>query len=382
LAASKILLGLLVAAFCGVGLPLVLGVDETIERRQGEKIKAKGVFRDAVRSSKKHLVKCFGLRWVSMMVIVPVPWSERVWALPFLTILAPSEASNRKNGKRHKTTLDWIGQMISAVQRWLPLAMLVLVTDGGLAAVKLGLHCRQLPNPVTYISRLRLDACLYDWAGPSPKGKRGPKAKKGALQLSLYQRLHDPFTQWPRLAIRSYGGTLKTLDVLSGSCLWHTDGFDPLPIRWVLVRDPLGKFQPTAFFSTNLAFSPQQILACFILRWSLEVTFQEAHAHLGLETQRQWSDLAIQRTTPALLALFSLINLIAFRLSSEHGHPLLARHSAWYVKAQPTFSDVIAFVRFFLWKHLKFTYSPVKSGLGLFPHSLLRGLVDSLCYSS
>jgi hypothetical protein len=189
-----------------------------------------------------------------MMVIVPVPWSERVWALPFLTLLAPSEASNRKNG-----------------------------------------------------------IFFYECQKKS---------------------------------------------------------------------DPLGKFQPTAFFSTNLAFSPQQILACFILRWSLEVTFQEAHAHLGLETQRQWSDLAIQRTTPALLALFSLITLIAFRLTTDQAHPLLARHSAWYVKAQPTFSDVIAFVRFFLWKHLKFTYSPVKSGLGLFPDSLLRGLVDSLCYFS
>ena len=382
LAVSKILFGVLVVAFCASGVPLMIGADETIERRKGEKITAKGVFRDAIHSSKKHVVTCFGLRWVSMMLIVPVPWSSRAWALPFLTVLAPSEESNRKAGKRHKTSLDWIGQMIAVVQRWAPRQMLVLVTDGGLAAIKLGLLCRSLRNPVTYISRLRLDARLFDWVGPQPKDKRGPKPQKGKRQMSLAARLCDPFTQWQRIAIRSYDGTLKTLDILSGTCLWHTDGFDPLPIRWVLVRDPLGKFLPTAFFSTNLSFSPQQILACFIMRWSLEVTFQESRSHLGLETQRQWSDLAIQRTTPALFGLFSLITLIAFRLTTDSGITLPARHSAWYTKSQPTFSDVIAFVRFFLWKHLKFTYSPVKSGLGLFPDSLLSGFVDSICFST
>ena len=382
LAASKILFGLLVAAFCANGLPLIIGADETVERRKGEQIQAKGVFRDAVRSSKKHVITCFGLRWVSMMLIVPVPWGTRAWALPFLTVLAPNEESNQKAGKRHKTSHDWIGQMITVVQRWCPTRLIVLVTDGGLAAIKLGLHCRSLPYPVTYLSRLRLDARLYDWAGPQPKSKRGPKPKKGSLQVSLAARLQDPFTQWQRIAIRSYGGTLKTLDIVTGTSLWHTDGLDPLPITWVLVRDPLGKFLPTAFFSTTLSFSPQQILSCFIMRWSLEVTFQESHAHLGLETQRQWSDLAIQRTTPALLGIFSLTTLIAFRLTSDLGLPLPVRNAAWYVKSHPTFSDVIAFVRFFLWKHLKFSYSPTKSRLGLFPDSLLRGFVDSICFSS
>lgn len=382
LVVSKILFGLLVAAFCVSGVPVIIGADETIERRKGKTIQAKGVFRDAVRSSKKHVVTCFGLRWVSMMVIVPMPWCLRSWALPFLTVLAPNEESNKQAGKRHKTSLDWIGQMIAVVQRWLPDTMLILVTDGGLAAIKLGLLCRSFPNPVTYISRLRLDARLYDWAGPQPKGKRGPKPKKGQLQSSLQQRLLDPTTEWTRTAIQGYGGTLKTLDILTGTSLWHTDGFDPLAIRWVLVRDPLGDFPSTAFFSTTLSFSPIQILTCFILRWSLEVTFQESHAHLGLETQRQSSDLAIQRTTPALLGLFSLITLFAFRLTADNALPLPVRSAAWYVKSHPTFSDVIAFVRFFLWKNLKFSGSTPKFGLGLFPDSLLRGFVDSICFSS
>ena len=163
LTASKILLGLLVQVFVAANTPIILGVDETLERRKGDQIKQKGVFRDAVRSSKKYLVHSFGLRWVSMMVIVSVPWSRRPWALPFLTLNAPSEATNKANGKRHKTSIDWIKQMACLVRRWLRGRQLVLVTDGGLTAVKLGLTCGALRQPVTWVSRMRLDAGLYDW---------------------------------------------------------------------------------------------------------------------------------------------------------------------------------------------------------------------------
>src|SRR3990172_7600354 len=116
---SQILLGLLVAAFSAVGVPIIVAADETLERRQGEQIQEKGVYRDAARSSKKHLVTSFGLRWVSMMLLVRVPWSSRVWALPFLTVLAPSEKTNQANGKRHKTSIRWVMQMMGQVRRWL-----------------------------------------------------------------------------------------------------------------------------------------------------------------------------------------------------------------------------------------------------------------------
>ena len=155
---SKILLGLLVGAFVSTDGTVILGADETLERRKGKHIKAKGVFRDAVRSSKTYTVKAFGLRWVSMMLLVNVPWSSRVWALPFLTVLAPSEKTNSTNNKRHKTSIDWIMQMISQVRRWLPARQLVLVVDGGLIALKLGHRCLNYTNPVTLVARFRLDA--------------------------------------------------------------------------------------------------------------------------------------------------------------------------------------------------------------------------------
>lgn len=378
--AGRILLGLIVSVLVGMGVPLVIGADETLERRKGDKIKAKGVFRDSARSSRKYTVFSFGLRWISMMVLVPVPWSTRVWALPFLTVLAPSKRTNEANGKRHKTSIDWIMQMITAVRRWIPDKIIVLVTDGGLVAVKLGLRCIGFANPVTYISRLRLNARLFDEPGPQPPGKPGPKPKKGKRQSSLKRRLKDPKTQWWEIPIPWYGGKERKIEIATGLSLWHTSGFDPLPIRWVLVRDPLGEFKPTAFFSTNQTLAPLQILTYFIMRWGLEVTFEEARAHLGLETQRQWSDLAIARTTPALLGLFSLITLLAHRLTQDQ--PLPVRTAAWYHKQEATFSDAIALVRRYLWMETEFANSPATQGLVQFPAAVLTGLVDTICYST
>jgi hypothetical protein len=377
---SRILLGLIVSVLVGMGVRVVIGADETLERRKGDEIKAKGVFRDSARSSRKHTVFSFGLRWISMMVLVSVPWSTRVWALPFLTVLAPSKRTNEANGKRHKTSIDWIMQMITAVRRWIPDKIIVLVTDGGLVAVKLGLRCARFLNPVTYISRLQLNARLFDAPGPQPSGKPGPKPKKGKRQPSLRQRLKDPKTQWGEISIPWYGGKKREIEIATGTSLWHTPGFDPLPIRWVLVRDPLGEFKATAFFSTDPTLAPLQILTYFIMRWGLEVTFEEARAHLGLETQRQWSDLAIARTTPALLGLFSLITLLAHQLTQDQ--PLPVRTAAWYQKQEATFSDAIALVRRYLWMETEFANLPATQGLVQFPAAVLTGLVDTICYST
>lgn len=378
---SRILVTLLVATFVAAGVPLLIAADETIERRSGEKIRAKGVFRDALRSSKKHVVHCFGLRWISMMLLVEVPWSKRLWALPFLTVLAPSEKTNQANRKRHKTSIDWLGQMILVVRRWFPKRALVLVVDGGLAAVKLGLRCCRLLVPVTYVSRLRLDAALYDLPVPVP-GKRGPKAKKGLRQMSLQARVSDPATVWTTVTLPWYGGTQREVDLASGTALWYTPGQEPLPVRWVLVRDRARKkpFAPQAFFATDQEVAAEQIVIWFVLRWNEEVTFEEVRAHVGVETQRQWSDLAIGRTTPALLGMFSLITLLGYHLSKDQ--PMPVRTAAWYTKRTATFADVIALVRRHLWTTLKYTNSACKSGYVPIPSEMVHGLIDTFCYAA
>ena len=341
---SRMLLGLLITLLVPPGATIVFGADDTLERRSGRQIKAKGCYRDAVRSSQKHVIRCFGLKWVAMMLLVPVPWSQRLWALPFLTALCWPEKP--RGPRRHKTSVDWVRQMMQQVRRWLPGRRLVLVVDGGFAAVSLALAC--VTNKVVMVSRLRWDAALYHPPGPQPPGKRGPKPTKGKRQRSLQGWAERSDTPWETVEVTWYSGQRKNLWVFSRTALWYTPRLPPVAIRYVVVADPEGKLRMEAFFCTDLQATPEQILDWVVMRWSVEVTFEESRAHLGVETQRQWSDKAIARTTPLLLALFSLVTVLALQLSQDGKIPVPV--TAWYHKAEPTFADCLVLVRGHLWR--------------------------------
>lgn len=371
LAAGQILLGLIVAALPR-DWPIALAVDDTIERRRGRRIKAKGCYRDPVRSSRKHVVKCFGLKWVALVVLVPVPWSLRVWALPLLTSLSWPEGSGRRAS--HKTSIDWARQMVLQVRRWLPERELILVTDGGFAAVELAGACQS--HGVTMICRLRLDAALYHPPGPQPMGKRGPKPKKGPRQRRLAEWANGSDTPWEDVEVDWYGGHRKLMRVFSRTGLWHRRGCDPITIRYVLSRDPEGKQPDAAYFCTEERFGPEEILRYVVQRWSLEVTFEEARAHLGLETQRQWSDLAILRTTPVLLGLFSLVTLAALRC--HEAGLLSAERTAWYAKEEPTFSDCLRLVRGRIWQARISGTSEDEADVILLPRSFVEAVIQGL----
>jgi hypothetical protein len=326
---------------------VVIGIDDTIERRWGAKIKARGIYRDPVRSSHGHFVKTSGLRWLSLMVSVPIPWAGRTWALPFLTILAPSARWSQSNGKQHKPLTRWARQAILQTRRWLPNRALVLVADSGFAALDLLARVRR---HVCVISRLRLDANLFRPAPKRPPAQRGRPPLKGRALPKLSAVLNNKKTVWISLVVSQwYNAQHRTLLVATGTAVWYYAGLPPVPIRWVLVRDPSGEHQPSAFLSTDLDATPAAILGWFVSRWRVETTFQEARAHLGVETQRQWSDLAILRTTPALLGLFSLITVWAGELARTTPGAVRPNAAAWYCKPQPTFSDAIAAVRRVLW---------------------------------
>ena len=205
LQASRILLGLLVARLVPPGAPIVLGADDTVERRSGRQITGKGCYCDAVRSTKKHVIRCVGLKWVVMMLLVPVPWAQRVWALPFLTALGRPVEKTMPH--RHKTSVDWVRQMMRQVRRWLPKRRLVLFVDGGFAAVSLALAC--VKSQVAMVSRLRWDAALYHPTGPQPPGKRGPKPLKGKRQRRLQAWAERADTPWEIVEVDWYGGHRK-----------------------------------------------------------------------------------------------------------------------------------------------------------------------------
>lgn len=177
-----------------------------------------------------------------------------------------------------------------------------------------------------------------------------------------------------------YGEAQRTVEITTGTCVWYHTGMPAVPIRWVLVRDPQAQFEAQAFLCTNVETQAAQILAWFVRRWAIEVTFEETRAHLGIETQRQWSDTAITRTTPALFALYSIITLVAARLMEANNVPV--RRAAWYAKEVTTFSDTIAYVRRSLWSHQHFQMSHLTSEMIKVPRSLLERLTDTLCYAA
>jgi hypothetical protein len=376
--ASRILLNLILSFFVPPGTPLVLVIDETLERRQGKKIKYKGWFRDPIRSTAAHVVTTLGLRWICLAVLVPLPWSKRTWALPFMTVLAPGEKTSTKLNKRHRTLVQWAEYMLDKVRRWQPEREIRLVGDGGYAAIVLVQRCQRLKQPVKLVSRLRLDARLFDFPEPQPKSKRGPKPKKGDRQTKLSHRLEDPQTPWQELKLVLYGKQQR-LEFISGVSLWHTPGLDPVSLRWVLVRCPEESFKPSAFFCSDPQVSAMQIILWASLRWNIEVTFEELRAFLGFETQRQWSDRAIERTTPCLFGLFSLVTILAKLLFPFE---LPVRHNSWYIKNEATFSDALAAVRRHLWHRLNYKRSSQYPNLLLIPATTLFSLVETACYST
>lgn len=379
LALARVLLALLVETFVGEG-PVVIGIDDTVERRRGAKIQAKGIYRDPVRSSHSHVVKASGLRWLCAMLLTEIPWAGRVWALPFLTVLCPSERYHRQRGQRHKSLSEWAEQLIRVVHRWLPRREVVVVADSSYAVIELLKHVSELPG-VSLITRLRLDAALYDPAPPRAPRQNGRPRKKGARRPTLQAMLQDPQTPWTQVTVPNwYGGGARAVDLCTATAVWYHAGLPPVAIRWVLIRDPRGEFEPQALVTTDLQQTPGQIMEWFVRRWTMEVTFEEARAHLGIETQRQWNDLAIRRTTPALFGLYSLVTLWAHALVPAQAP--VVRTAAWYVKARPTFSDAIAVVRRELWRAAHFSLSEAHTEMIKMPRSVVERLTDVVCYAA
>jgi DDE superfamily endonuclease len=373
---ARCLLQLLVEAFVPAG-PVVVGLDDTLERRWGAKIKARGIYRDPVRSSDSHFVKASGLRWLSLMLLPQIPWAGRVWALPFLTVLAPSERYARRRQHRHKKLTDWGRQMLLQAARWLPERRIIAVSDSSFAAIEL---LNSVRRRVCMITRLRLDARLFN---PPPRRRRGRMGRPrvvGRRQPTLATRLASRTTCWRRYKVTGwYGRSERLVEIVSNTAVWYHPRH-LVPIRYVLVRDVAGQFKPQAFLCTDLDADPLDILRWFVRRWSIEVTFAEVRRHLGVETQRQWSDPAITRTTPTLLGLYSLITLWAHELYGARAP--VPRGASCYRKPLPTFSDALAVVRRELWAGRNLQKSSQIQDDGKFSPMIFNSLINVACYAA
>lgn len=363
---ANILLGLLVKAFVARDAALVFGIDETIERRWGAQITKRGIYRDAARSSATHFVKCSGLRWMSLMLLTHLPWlNGRFWALPFLTALCPSERYYQESskGRSTKKLTDWSRQLLHWLARYAgPLNRpIYLVGDGSYATYELMINAQELD--IGLIARMKMNARLFHFPTPQPKSKRGRKPQVGKRLLSMDKRLTDKRIKWQEVVFSEWYGTKnKKMLITYGTAIWDSNKGVRVPLSWVLLKDPEGRLEPALLGCSDLKSSAWQITRFFVRRWRVEVTFAEVRRHLGVETQRQWSDLSIERTTPALMAIKSIICLMAHVLFKKG--QLQIQVTAWYDKVHFTFSDVLYAVRNHIWTKTHFPTSVPRTHVG------------------
>jgi DDE superfamily endonuclease len=376
LQASRQLLRLIIETFGQAGGSVDIVIDETLERRWGSKIRKRGHYRDSALSSHERSVSSPGLRWMVLAVVVRVPWTQQRWALPFLCMLATTPEVSANLGLRHKTLGMRARQVVSLLRRWLPGVPIKLLGDGAYSILELGLHCTR--QQITLIAPFRLDSMMHHPAPMRDPHTIGRPRVVGPRLPSLDSVLHDPHTEWERLTLDWYGEGQRTLELCTGTACWYRYGSTPLPIRWVLTRDPAGKRPAKALFSTDQAQPAEDIVHDFMKRWCLETTFEESRAHVGIETQRQWSDQAIERTTPLLFGLYSLVALVGSALAPT-GRPYL-QQASWYRKSTATFSDILALVRRHLWGNFVFPTSPSHPDVVLLPRATLAQLAHAACY--
>jgi hypothetical protein len=210
---------------------------------------------------------------------------------------------------------------------------------------------------------------------------KGRPAQKGARIMTFKTMMENRFLFWRKVDVAWYAGTQKSLEILTGISLLYKAGNAPQSVKWVLVRDPENRRPTIPLFSTDLNMLPQTVIEIFVRRFSIENTFQDARAHLGFETQRQWSDKAIARSTPLILGLFSFVCLAALKLRESVA--LTVRSAAWYTKTpdNATFSDIIAFVRRGIWSQRIFVNSAKKDDLTKFQPDFLESMLELVAYS-
>jgi len=340
---ARILLKTLLETFQPQG-PITFAIDDTLERRRGKKIQAKGKFKDPIHSSGGKVVISSGLRWMPVMLLTPIPFLKRMVALPFLTVLTWSEKRARELKIRHKSPQKCAAQVVCLLRSWIPSRQMRLVVDAGYACVELFTQC--IKYKVTLITRLRANARLFDLPPPRT-GKKGRPAKKGN-RLTIDEIAKK--VSWRRYTVKGYGGEAVVRDLAEWACLWCPVKGEPIRVRLVLSRDPADAKGAIFTLITNDFDIPiTEVLEAYIMRWSQEVTHREVREHLGMETQRQWSNNAIARTTPFLFSLYSLVFLIANSLMKEK--TIEPGQTTWYCKEGLTFSDLLGAVRRVLREH-------------------------------
>jgi hypothetical protein len=344
------------------GRPVILVGDDTVDGHKGKKVYGKARHRDPVRSTRSYTAWRYGHRWVVLAVLVHFPFSRRPWALPVLADLYRSADDNRRRGRPHRTPAQLLCRLVAVLLRWFPDRHFALVGDSAYGTHEVARFCHARRGRLTLVSKLHPEASLF---GPPPPytGKGRPRAKGAALpkpsQVAASARLRRAVVRW-------YGGGTRRVSVASGTGHWYKSGRGLVPLRWVFVRDREGTHRDEYFYTTDPAMSPEGIVGHYAWRWNIETTFQEARAHLGLETTRGWCRQTVLRAAPCLLALYSVVALLFVAL--PEGERRGSVH--WPGKAVVTFSDALTAVRRWLWSSWVFPQAAGGTAIQQLPEPL------------
>jgi len=330
---------------------ILLVVDESLVRRYGPYVPGVGMHRDSVRSSRGRHQVTPGHKWVTLSVVVRLPFMGRPVALPILTVLytASKQAKRNRRGpwhRQHRTVPELALLMVRWVVRWAPERRFRLVGDGAYGTHDLAdaFHPgSKVPGleRVRLVSRFKFDGATF--APPPPYAGRGRPRVKGEQLPSPAAVAADPAARWEPATVEWYGATRKEVLLCSRTGLWYRKSSGATPVRWVVVRDPERKRRDEVFFTTEMELVLREIVELFVCRWSIETTFQEARSLLGLETLRNWTVESVRRSVPMLLGLYTLI--VVWFAQHVRTPEACKRHTPWYKKAWVTFSDMLAAAR-------------------------------------
>ena len=288
------------------GQPVLVAIDDTVTRHAGPKVYARACHRDAARSSQRITAYCWGHKWVVLAVLVDLPLISRRWALPVLcTLYRPRETASAA-GRRFRTACELAASLTGVLARWFPDRRFIFLGDGGFASFDLSKSVHR--RGATLVARYYNNAAIYEPAPARPTGRPGRprikgKALPGPARAAAGKRGKRATVSW-------YGGKRRRIELVHGDGVWYRSGRGVIAVRWVLVRDVDGTHRDEYLFSNDPSMSPERIVEAYTGRWSIETTFQECRAHLGLEDPRCRVRDAVERVTPCLFALYSVVALV------------------------------------------------------------------------
>lgn len=339
---ARALAGFILKVWVPRGLVYLAGDDTVIEHR-GPQVFGKGRHRDPLRSSHSFIAHLYGHKWVVLSILVRFPFASRPWALPIMAALSPTEAWNQAHGRRHRTPAHRMRQMLCVLLRWFPEREFTFTGDGGFSPHASAAQAQRPRRKLTFVGRFHAQACLY--LAPVCSGAKvgRPRVKGAKLPTPAQVVAH---AQRQRLKVSWYGGGQRNVAVVTGTGWWYRSGAKLVQVRWVYVKDLDGTHREEYFFTTDVTLTPKEIIEAFTQRWSIEVTFEDARAYLGLKSPRAWTEKAVLRITPCLLGLFSLVALIYAALPEREKKKGKVQ---WVGKQTTTFSDALTAVRRWLW---------------------------------